>query len=199
MPDLTFGFLPSLNPSTFSTDTSNEQQAYRGVSSVGSGIQELGEALQSTRIPGITQTGEWIEQTGTVITNLGSGGQELYEGFEQLGKSGRTQNPLGGLFGGQPSSGFTRKPGELGANQGVYAAYLNGKQGYVDMSLIDPRTGNRGVWVPEERLSADQKKRVASEFSSTGILGQNTGQGEVSGRRLIRIKLWQSNASGGSQ
>lgn len=198
MPDLNFGFLPSLNPSTFSTDTSNEQQAYRGVSSIGSGIQEFGEALQSTRIPGITQIGEGIERTGTVITNLGSGGQELYEGFEQLGKSGQTQNPFSGLFGGQASAGFTRKPGDLAANQGVYAAYLNGKQGYVDMSLID-RTGNRGVWVPEERLTADQQKRVASEFSSSGILGQNTGQGEVSGRRFIRIKLWQSNASGGSQ
>lgn len=193
-----------INPSLFPSDTENTQKEFRGWAGIGYGLSEFGEAIQ--QVPFLEGFGNAIERGGRTIGNFGQGAAEVAEGVGQVGaaRGGTTttgQAPsqaggiiqgIGGALGiGQPAAGFTRARGELGANQGVYAAYLNGTQGYVDMSLIDPRTGNRGVWTPASQLSPSQKERVASEFSSGGLLGPS-GSGEVSGRRIIYIKLTQT-------
>lgn len=52
--------------------------------------------------------------------------------------------------------GYTVPKGVLAANTGVYAAYLNGKQGFLDKTS--------GKWSTYDNLSDEQKTRIASDY-----------------------------------
>lgn len=53
-------------------------------------------------------------------------------------------------------AGYTVPKGVLGADKGIYAAYLNGKQGFLDKTT--------GKWSIYDNLTDEQKTRIASDY-----------------------------------
>lgn len=67
--------------------------------------------------------------------------------FQEEAKRKAEKNPIGG---------FIVPKGVLEANKGIYAAVLNGKQGFLDKST--------GKWSEYGSLTPEQKSRLASDF-----------------------------------
>lgn len=72
--------------------------------------------------------------------------------------------------------GFTVPKGALGANKGIYAAVLNGEEGFLDKST--------GKFTSYDNLTPEQKARIASDFVDLPTLVQYVPQGSFTGKNI---------------